>query len=166
MIARTCSANRPGDEQAEPHAAQAEHRVGLVQPLHGGEQPLVGLGPPCPAASASATLTASSVRSGRNSCSGGSSSRMVTGRPSIASSSSTKSCALQRQQRLQRRRLARPASLGEDDPLDQRAAVAEEHVLGAAQPDALRAQAAGPRGVLAGVGVGAHPEPARARRRG
>ena len=43
------------------------------------------------AASASATLTASSVRSGRNSCSGGSSSRMFTGSPSIASSSSVKS---------------------------------------------------------------------------
>ena len=45
-----------------------------------------------PARSATATLTASSVRSGRNSCSGGSISRIVVGRPSIASSSPVKSC--------------------------------------------------------------------------
>ncbi len=37
-----------------------------------------------PTASATATLTDSSVRSGRNSCSGGSSSRTTTGSPSIA----------------------------------------------------------------------------------
>ena len=42
-------------------------------------------------ASATATRTASSVRSGKNSCSGGSSSRMFTGSPSIASSNSVKS---------------------------------------------------------------------------
>ena len=42
------------------------------------------------------------------------------------------------------------------------AALAEEHVLGAAQPDALGAEAAGPGGVVRGVGVGADPQPAGA----
>ena len=44
-----------------------------------------------PIASATATFTDSSVKSGRNSCSGGSSRRTVTGRPSIASKISMKS---------------------------------------------------------------------------
>lgn len=44
-----------------------------------------------PRSSARATSTLRSVRSGRNSCSGGSRSRMVTGRPSIASRISVKS---------------------------------------------------------------------------
>ena len=35
-------------------------------------------------------------------------------------------------------------------------------MLGAAQADALRAEPAGPGGVLGGVGVGAHRHPARA----
>ena len=42
------------------------------------------------------------------------------------------------------------------------AALAEEHVLGAAQADALRAEPAGPRGVLGVVGVGPHRHPPRA----
>ena len=66
--------------------------------------------------------------------------------------------ALQRHQRRQGR-LARLGVVGEDQALDQDAAVAEEHVLGAAQPDALRAEAPGPGGVLGGVGVGPHPQP-------
>jgi hypothetical protein len=43
---------------------------------------------------------------------------------------------------------------GQDHRLDQCPAFAEEHVLGAAQADALCAQAAGAYGVLGGVGVG------------
>ncbi len=50
--------------------------------------------------------------------------------------------------------------LGDDQVLDQLAALAEEHVLGPAQADALGAEPAGAGGVLGGVGVGAHPEPA------
>ena len=72
----------------------------------------------------------------------------------------TKSSPLQRQQRGSSGLLALVVVLGEDQPLDELAAVAEEHVLGAAQADALGAEAAGPRGVLGGVGVGAHPQPA------
>ena len=50
----------------------------------------------------------------------------------------------------------------QDDPLDQLAPLAQEHVLGAAQPDALRAEAAGPRRVLGSVGVGPDSHPSRA----
>ena len=49
--------------------------------------------------------------------------------------------------------------VGQDDVLDQLTAVAEEHVLGAAQPDALGAELACARGVLGVVGVGADSEP-------
>ena len=48
---------------------------------------------------------------------------------------------------------------GEDQPLDQAPPVAEEHVLGAAQPDSLCAEPAGAGSVLGGVGVGVDPEP-------
>ena len=81
------------------------------------------------------------------------------GRPSIAVRSWRKSAPLQRQQCLQRL-LARVVVLGQDQPLDVLAPLAEEHVLGAAQPDALAAEAAGPLGVVGGVGVGPHPQPA------
>ena len=48
--------------------------------------------------------------------------------------------------------------LGEDEPLHQRQAVAEEHVLGTAQADALGAEVAGHLRVVREVGVGAHAE--------
>jgi len=48
--------------------------------------------------------------------------------------------------------------VGQDHPADDRQAVLpEEHVLGPAQADSGRPQAAGVRGVLTVVGVGAHP---------
>ncbi len=46
--------------------------------------------------------------------------------------------------------------VSQDEALHQLAPVAEEHVLGAAQADALGTHTAGPGGVLGGVGVGAH----------
>ena len=67
--------------------------------------------------------------------------------------------ALQRQQ-LGQRGLLPASSLGDDQVLDELAALAEEHVLGAAQADALGAEPPGPGGVLGGVGVRAHPQPA------
>ena len=78
---------------------------------------------------------------GRNSCSGGSSSRMVTGSPSIASRMPDEVGALQGEQRLERG-LFLFRRLGEDHPLHGRQPVAEEHVLGAAEADALRAELA------------------------
>ena len=63
--------------------------------------------------------------------------------------------ALQRQQLVERL----PAIgfvVGEDHPLhDRDAALAEEHVLGAAQPDAARAERVGELGLIRQVGVGA-----------
>ena len=46
--------------------------------------------------------------------------------------------------------------VGEDEPLHERQAVAEEHVLGAAEADALGAELARDLGVVRQVGVGAH----------
>ena len=82
--------------------------------------------------SSRATCTASSVWFGRNSWSGGSMRRIVTGRPSISRRISAKSCALQRQQ-LGQCRLPGGFVGGKDQPLDQLAPRAEEHVLGPAQ---------------------------------
>ena len=49
---------------------------------------------------------------------------------------------------------------GEDCALDERAALAQEHVLGAAQADSLGAEGDGALGVEGGVGVGAHVQAA------
>ena len=78
------------DHQAEAAAAQPEHRVLLVQALDRREQDA------CPPRSrrrrsARVTLTSCSSRFGRNSWSGGSMSRMTTGRPSIARKMPSKS---------------------------------------------------------------------------
>ena len=59
---------------------------------------------------------------------------------------------LERQQ-LTQRRLALGVLLGEDQALDVLLALAEEHVLGPAQPDALSAHPPGAGGVLGVVGV-------------
>ena len=84
---------------------------------------------------------------------------MVTGSPSMASKSATKSsrCSGSSASRAD----PRVSAVCEDQALDQHPAVAEEHVLGAAQADALRAEPAGPGGVVGGVGVGPHPQPPR-----
>jgi hypothetical protein len=93
---------------------------------------------------------------GRNSCSGGSMSRMVTGLPSIALKMPSKSACCSGATLLQGG-FAVGVGLGQDELLDELAAVAEEHVLGAAQADALGAEAHRALGVLRGVGVGPHP---------
>ena len=54
------------------------------------------------------------------------------------------------------RRPPRPGCRRGSSAHDRQAVLAEEHVLGAAQADALGAELAGVGGVLAGVGVGAH----------
>ncbi len=50
-------------------------------------------------------------------------------------------------------------------PHGEDASLAEKHVLGAAEADAARAEAAGERGVFGAVGVGAHAQPGHSRRR-
>ena len=153
-----------GDHDAEPDAAQPEHRVLLVQPLDRGEQLALPLLRGARGRRPSAIATESSVRSGRNSCSGGSISRIVTGSPSIASRISSKSSRCSGQQRVER--LLLPLLVvGDDQVLDQLAPLAEEHVLGAAQPDALGAEPPGAGGVLGGVGVGRAPRAGGRRRR-
>ena len=84
-------------------------------------------------------------RGGRNSCSGGSSRRIVTGRPAIASKISSKSACWNGQQPVER---SAPVGFAvrQDHLLhDRQPLVAEEHVLGAAEADALRAELAGAR---------------------
>jgi hypothetical protein len=92
-----------------------------------------------------------------NSCSGGSSSRIVTGRSSIASKRPSKSRCWSG--RLVQR--GAPAGLvrGQDHRPHLRLAVrGHEHVLGPAQPDALGAELPRPSRVGGGVGVRADAE--------
>ena len=97
--------------------------------------------------SSSATCTESSVKSGRNSCRGGSISRIVTGRPSIASRIPLKSSRCRGSSSRQRGLLPRLV-VGDDQVLDQGSPFAEEHVLGTAEADSLGAEPASPGGVL------------------
>ena len=90
---------------------------------------------------------------GKNSCSGGSSRRIVTGKPFIASNRPAKSAALERQE-LGEGRLAGLRRLGQDH-LPHLFDVVEEHVFRAAQADAFRAEGDGLRGLVGLVGVGA-----------
>ena len=107
-----------------------------------------------PMAAATSPMAASPC--GRNSCSGGSSRRMVTGAPAMISNSSMKSL------RCMGRSLAsaRAPALGivGEDHLAHRhdAALLEEHMLGAAKPDAVGAEGKRLAGVGGRVGVGAH----------
>ena len=83
---------------------------------------------------------------------------MVTGRPSIASKMPSKSERWSFSSSAERLLLLDRA-VGEDEPLHQREAITEEHVLGAAEADALGAEATRHLGVVREVGVGAHPHP-------
>ena len=127
-----------GIGDAEPAAAVAEHRVGLVQ--------LARRAPRSRPTSTPRSLAdlrhVGFASCGRNSCSGGSSRRMVTGRPSMISKSSTKSSrwngrSLASAARRPFSSSARIICAHGDD-----AVAAEEHVLGAAQADALGAELA------------------------
>ena len=113
---------------------------------------------------AAATSCISSSVFGRNSCSGGSSKRIVTGSSPMMLVNLDEILTLDRQQLGQR--LA-PALriLGHDHLAHRDDAVAlEEHVLGAAQADAFGAEAA--RGARVGrcVGIGAHAHAGAPRR--
>ena len=100
----------------------------------------------------------SSSRPGRNSCSGGSSSRIVTGRPVHRLEQALEVAALERQQLRER---GAPVLLGvghDHRPHLRLAVLGHEHVLGAAQADALGTELARLAGILRGVGVRAHAE--------
>ena len=124
-----------GDRQAA--AAVAEHRVELVQ-LRGARASACR--PRRPSPSRPRAISASVC--GRNSCSGGSSRRIVTGRPRHDLEQLDEVRALHRQQLGERRAAARLV-VGEDHLAHRDDAVAlEEHVLGAAEADALGAEVA------------------------
>ena len=129
-----------------------EHRVGLAQVLDLGGHDLGR-----DAHLARQLLLLRRV-CGRNSCSGGSSVRIVTGRSPIARKMPTKSLALHGQQ-LGERLLATLDVVGEDHLAHGGDAVAaEEHVLRAAEADALRAEGDGVGRLVGLVGVGAHQQ--------
>ena len=157
MMARTCIAKRPGHDDAEPDAAQTEHRVLLVQAVHRLQQPQLVL----------VLLATSLGHRNPHRQLGVVRQELVQRRveqphrdrqPVHRLEDPEEVLTLQRQQRRQCL-LALLVAVGEDQPLDVLAAVTEEHVLGAAQPDALGTEPAGPLGVLRGVGVG--PDPRR-----
>ena len=87
---------RIGDGEAA--AAEAEHRIELVQFAARGRRASSDRRP-----SPARPPLISSSPCGKNSCSGGSSRRIVTGRPRMISNSSTKSRALHRQELGERR---------------------------------------------------------------
>ena len=99
----------------------------------------------------------SSSGSGRNSLSGGSSSRTHTGRPAMAIRIASKSLSCSGR-RCSIAACTLRVTVGQDDRRHQRLTFAEEHVLGATQADALGAQLDRPRRVLTGVRVGAHAQ--------
>ena len=142
---------RIGDREAA--AAEAEHRIELVQLARRGPRASSDRRPSPPRPRA-----ISSSLCGRNSCSGGSSSRIVTGRPFMISNSSMKSprCIGSSLASAARRALL---VVGQDHLAHRADAVlVEEHVLGAAEPDALGAELQRDARVVRRVGIGAHAE--------
>ena len=139
----------------------AEHRVELVELLDAVQQRLLlrelALARRCRDSSL-AISTIRSSRLGRNSWSGGSISADGHGRAVHRLEHAVEVVALQRQQ-LVERRAAIGFVVGQDHPLhDRDAALAEEHVLGAAQADAARAEGVGELGLIRQVRVGADAE--------
>ena len=97
---------------------------------------------------------------GRNSCSGGSSSRIVDGEPGHRLEDALEVGLLHRQQPLERAQ-ATVQVVGEDHLADDgEPLLGHEHVLRPAEADALRAELAGAGGVLRRVGVRPHLQPA------
>ena len=89
-IARTWRANRPG--RTKPKRTPRRPSIGFCSDKRFTScRSATFDSSTAPRSLARATSTASSVRSGRNSCSGGSINRMVTGNPSMASRTSVKS---------------------------------------------------------------------------
>ena len=157
--------DRPGlhgeqvrDGDAEPDAAQAEHGVLLVQALDGGEQLAVAL-----------LALAARVRDGQLDRELGEVGQELVQRrvdepdrdrqPVHGLEDAGEVLALERQQLGEGGLLPRLV-VGHDEVLDELAPLAEEHVLGAAQADALGPEPAGARGVLGRVGVRADLHPA------
>ena len=114
-----------------------------------------------PRSRASVKRSTSSKRSGRNSCSGGSSSRIVTGRPSMASKRPSKSACWSGSSSSSAARRPASSSAMIIRCIFGLAVGGHEHVLGPAQADALGAELARAAGVLRRVGVRADAERAQ-----
>jgi hypothetical protein len=143
-------------EQPEAHAAQPQHRVGLVQPLHRGEQSLglrVGFPPRLGHRDLDGQLRAVGQELVQRRVE-----QPDRDRQSVHRGEQRDEVGPLQRQQLRERRLPLGGVLGQHQPFDQHAALAQEHVLGAAQPDALCAHVPRAGGVLGGVGIGAHAE--------
>src|ERR1700761_2144639 len=149
-------AEQAGDDQVEPDAAQAEHRVLLVHPADLGEHPLVpggGLvalqGDPdrqvCEVGEELVQRRVDRPDRYRQAVHGRQDLREVAGLQRLEGGQ----CAL-----------ALRIGLGQDEVLDQLAALAQEHVLGTDQAYPFGPEPACPGGVRAVVRVGEHAQPA------
>ena len=151
-----------GIRDPQPHAAMAEHRVELVQLLDPRQQ-LLALGDGVRVAAGRLEprdlhhqLLALRQELVQRRVDGADGDRLAVHRLEDA----VEILALQRQQ-LVERRAAIGLVVGEDHPLhDRDAALAEEHVLGAAQADAAGAEGVRELRLVGQVGVGADAEPA------
>ena len=161
-IARACIANRPGIGDAEADPAQAEHRVGLVQPLHRVEQ----LCASCSAARRARPRQGhldrqlGAGRAGTRAAAGRAAGSSPAGRPSprgcstkssrcSGSSASRAACLL-------------VVGLGEDQVARRASRRSPRNMCSVRhRPMPCGAEAPGPGRVLGGVGVGPHPQPAR-----
>ena len=153
-MALTCSANSPGTTR--PRRTPRRPSMGLLswsRSTAASRRTSSGSG--SPVARATAIVTIRSARSGRNSWSGGSRSRIVAGSPSMASSRSVKSARC-RGSRTSSAASRSSARVGEDHAFDEHPSRTQEHVLGPAQADPLGAHRAGARRVLDRVGVRSH----------
>ncbi len=150
--------HQPRYHQCEPYAAQAEHRVLLVHAVHGVEQLHV----------VRVRLPAGGLGGGdAHGEVGAVGQEFVQGwiqepdgdRQTVHRFQDGREVPLLEREKSRQGPVALGVRAGQDHLFDQLAPLAEEHVLGTAQSDALRAEPPGTRRVLGGVGVGPHLQP-------
>ncbi len=144
-MARACIRYTSGLRSPSLTAPQAQHRVRSPRGPRDPELPPALRRFFATPSSRSGTATfASSLESGRNSCSGGSSRRTVTGRPSIARKMPSKSSFCMRFELGEGLRGGVFALREDHLAHDLQPLALHEHVLRAAQPDALGPELPGP----------------------
>ena len=147
----------PGLDHPEPHAARPEHRVGLLPGERGlVEAPLLGV------EADGGFLVGQLLGGGQELVQGRVEQAHRDRQPVHGGEDGDEVLALDEAQLLERLGLL-GRRVGQDHAAhDGQAVLAEEHVLGAAQPDALGTELARVGGVVAGVGVGPDGEVALA----